>query len=251
MAKNISLLSIGAVLLLTAVIFIGMNFSSPHTITVEKTSQVPYQVTVPNEQQIASTNDYTLASNSYYYYHDIQIDSGQTFEVNWTSDNSITAYIMSENQFDNWNASNSGFSLFNSMNYLSTGSGSTGSLTYDVQGTGLYVAMLDNSGGLLGTGSSAYIYQFTLSKISYSQQTRYNTVNQTVTQNDNLYLEIGIVFLIAGACLIFTASKIREPNIVRKDRLMAQAPSYTYCPFCGTQLPDNAKYCNNCGKPLA
>jgi hypothetical protein len=106
---------------------------------------------------------------------------------------------MSENQFNNWNSSNSGFSLFNSISYLSTGSGSTGTITYNVQGTGSYVALLSNSGNLLGTGSSAYVYQFTLSKISYSQQTQYKTENQIVTQQDNLYLECGIVPLFAGS----------------------------------------------------
>jgi hypothetical protein len=202
-------LGTGALLLLVAIVFIGINFSSPHTVSVEKTVQVPYQVTVPNEQQIASTKDYTLESNYYYYYHDILIDSGQTFKVNWVSDNSITAYIMSENQFDNWNSSNSGFGLFNSISYLATGQGNSGNITYDVKGTGSYVAMLSNSGGLLGSGSSAFIYQFTLSRISYNQETQYNTETHTVVQSDNLYLEYGIVFLFAGIGSLVIGSYLR------------------------------------------
>lgn len=245
--------AIGGIICLCAVLLIAMNFVSPHTNTVERTVSTPYQITVPHEQQINSAKDETLESNYYRYYHDISLSAGDTFQVKWSSDNSITAYIMSENQFNDYNASASD-NLFYTMKYLSTGSGSTGTISYNIQGSGSYVAMLKNQGGLLGGGSSAFVYEFTLSKVTYSQETRYNTEKQTVIESDNLYLQAGGILLVVGIVATIVgliAGKNNGSSVLNIQQEQISQENSKYCLYCGTKLPSNAKYCNSCGQTVS
>jgi hypothetical protein len=247
-----TLLTIGSIICLCSVFLIAINYVPPHTNTVERTVSTPFQVSVPHEQQIASSKDETLQSNYYRYYHDIQLSAGDTFQVKWSSDNSINAYIMSENQFTDYNSSAS--NLFYTMKYLSTGSGSSGTITYSIQGTGSYVAMLKNQGGVLGGGSSAFVYEFTLSKVTYSQETRYNTERQTVIESDNLYLQVGGVALIVGIVTIVAGlmtGKRNNTSTLPVKQEYSNQESFKHCIYCGTKLPSNAKYCNNCGQTVS
>lgn len=243
----------GIIVCVLAVILIVMNFQTPHTNTVERTISTPYQVNVPHEEQIASTKDFTLESNHYRYYQNIPITSGQTFKITWSADNTITGYIMSQNQFDEWNKNKN--NLFNTINYLSTGFGNTKNVTYDVKGTGSYVAMLKNSGGFAGVGSSTYVYDFSLTKVTYNEETHYNTETQTTTETDNLYLIFGGILLVVGIVIVLVGSINRNNsqspvNTGQVNTNRGYQARTKYCLHCGTQLPANSKYCNKCGQSV-
>ncbi len=90
---------------------------------------------------------------------------------------------------------------------MATGEGRSGSLTYDVKNSDSYTAVLRNVGGFMG-GSSAQIYEFKLSAISYGTETQYTTEIQTVQQADNLYMYLGFAFIISGIGLFAFLQKV-------------------------------------------
>ena len=203
---NSNLKFIGIILIAIGFFFIPVNFVSPHTVLVETSVQVPNQVSVPNERSLGSMSSSTLDSNYYKYYNPVAITAGQTFKMTWSSDTSLTVYIFTQNQFSNYQSQQFGFNI----NYQATGSGKTGTLTYGVQDSDNYVALIKNGGSLFG-GSSAQVYQFTISSISYTNQTQYTTQTQIVPQNDNLYLYLGFIFMILGI-LMFLIFQKAIPN---------------------------------------
>lgn len=203
MPSNSNLKFIGVILFLIGLGFIFVNFSSPHIVLVQTSVQVPHQVTVPNESQAGSKSDFILENNQYWYFYNVTVSAGQTFKMTWSSDTSLTAYIFTQNQYNNWQSNSLGFSI----NYQATGSGKSGSLTYDVKDTDEYFAVLKNGGGLIG-GATAQVYQFTISRISYTAKTEYTPETQTVQQNDNLYLYLGFIFIILGICVFSILQKV-------------------------------------------
>jgi len=112
--------------------------------------------------------------------------------VTWSADNSITAYIFTKNQYNNYASNSFGFNT----NSEATGSGKTGTIAYDVGNRDNFVALLKNGGSYLG-GSSTQLYSFTTSKITYSSHTEYTTQTQIALQNDNLYLYLGFILQIS------------------------------------------------------
>ena len=212
---NSNLKFIGIILIVIGFFFIYANFVSPHTVLVETSVQVPNQVNVPNERSLGSASSFTLESNYYHYFYGVPITAGQTFKMNWSSDTSLTAYIFTQNQFSNYQSQQLGFNI----NYQATGLGKTGTLTYDVQDSDNYVAVIKNGGSLFG-GSSAQVYQFTISSISYTSQTQYTTQKQMVQQNDNLNLYIGFIFMILGILMfLFFQKAIPSKNTQSAENL--------------------------------
>lgn len=203
MSAKSNLKFIGIFLFLIGFGFIFVNFLYPHTSSVEKSVQVPYQVTVPNERLIASDSSRVLTSNQYWYYGNISINAGETFKMTWSADTSITGYIFTNNQYNNFASNHLSFNV----NCEATGSGKTGTITCDVKDRDNFVALLKNGGSLLG-GSSVQLYTFTISKITYSSQTEYTTETQTVEQDDNLYLYLGFGLVIVGICVFSVLQKV-------------------------------------------
>lgn len=179
--------SIGIIIFLIGVIFIPVNFFFPHTVLAPTSVQVPQQASVPSEHILGSMTSFTLQNNYYDYFYNVTIAAGLTFKMNWSSDTSLTAYILTSNQFNNYQSNQLGYGI----NYQATGSGRTGALTYDVQYSDRYVAMIINN-----AGASAEVYQFTESSISYTNQTQYTTQTQMLPHDDNLYLYLGVAFMI-------------------------------------------------------
>ncbi len=202
MPSNRNLKFISILLLLIGFCFVVVNFSSPRTVLVQTSVQVPNQVRVPNERSLGSSPSFALNSSGYEYYHPVAVMAGQTFKMTWSSNTSLTAYILTENQFSSYQSNQVSYAI----NYQAAGSGRTGTLTYDVQVADNYSALIGNVGSFLG-GASAQVYQFTESSISYINQTQYTKETQIVPQNDNLYLYLAFVVMISGILMFYFLQK--------------------------------------------
>ncbi len=193
---------IGIVLFLIGFGFVFANFLAPHTSAVEASVEVPHQVTVPHESTLRSYSNYVLETNHYSYLNPVGVSAGQTVKLTWSADASLTAYIFTQNQFNNYNKSGAF-----GVNYMATGEGRSGTLTYDVKNSDTYTAIIRNAGGLIG-GSSAQIYEFKLTAISYPTETQYTTEIQTVQKSDSLYLYLGFAVIAFGIAVFAVLQKV-------------------------------------------
>jgi hypothetical protein len=154
-----------------------VNFLSPHL------------VIVTNEKILDSYANSVLELTQNLYFNPKPITAGQTFKVTWSSDTSLEAYIFTQEQFNNYSVN-----FLYQIKYQAKGSGTNGSLTFNVQNSDNYTAVLRNNP--LMDGSSAQVYEFKMSSIVYS------------TENDNLYLYIGFVPILIGILLFLISRKL-------------------------------------------
>ena len=66
---------ITVIFLITGFIFISVNFISPHTILVEKTVQVPHQISIPIESHIDSMH-FSFLDRNYRYFPAVSANAG-------------------------------------------------------------------------------------------------------------------------------------------------------------------------------
>ena len=192
---------IAIISLLIGAFFTSFNFVSPHHILVKKSIQVPYEVSIPNETILGSKyGEVRVYSNI--YFPAIYIEANKTFQITWVSIYFATAYIFTQQQFNNYQSNAS----FDSEASVTTKQ--DGSVAYDVKDSGYYVAELN-------VGANQYIIDFNESVISYTNQTHYMTQTQNVTQKDNLYLYLGITLLVAGTISLLTYLGIERSNSKR------------------------------------
>jgi hypothetical protein len=207
---------ITVIFLITGFIFISVNFISPHTILVEKTVQVPHQISIPIESHIDSMH-FSFLDRNYRYFPAVSANAGQTLKLTWYSDIEILVFIFSQPQFSNFQSIfpqlNGSIHLFPTPFPLQTsGFGRrASSLSYNVTDTGYYVAVITNA----NYDYPAYVQvsHFDEFVISYTYQTELVTETQNVPQNDNLYLYIGSFLVIAGVLIALVFYRINKKKI--------------------------------------
>lgn len=199
---------IGIILLIVGLLFVSVNSITPHTVLIK----VSHQVSIPNFQTLASMNNFVLngypphntTADIYQYFPAVHIPNGQTLKVTWYSDIFLGVFIFSQEQFANFqsilpNMQSTGttpnaqaWANKNGITYEAVGwAAKSGKVSYNVTEAGNYVAVITNA---MYGAAYASISDFNETLISYNYQTNYT--NQK--QNDNLYLYIGVIFMILG-----------------------------------------------------
>lgn len=216
-SSNLKIIAI--TLLLIGIIFVSVNFISPHTVLVQKSVEVPHQVSIPNESSLSSRPAFNLNDSGYQYFPAVKITTGQTLELNWYSDIFLGVYIFSQEQFSNFQSifpktlaekgitsDPAAWANKNGITYEAAAwANKNGEVSYNVTESGDYVAVITNA--MYNGIAFAQIYYFNESLISYTYQTHYTTQIQNVTQNDNLYLYMGSVFIILAILIIFLSRR--------------------------------------------
>lgn len=103
-------------------------------------------------QVINSASWELLPSNGVY------VQAGKTLNLSWSADGSLNCYFVTANQYNNFKNSNGV-----SITYVGKGVSNQGSISYTVQNSDTYYAILYNDAlGILGAGPSVHLYQATL-----------------------------------------------------------------------------------------
>jgi hypothetical protein len=198
--KKVIALTVSSILLIVGLLFVSVNFISPHTVLIE----------VPNQEtrSLGAVEDFRLDSyyplmtqpspdDIYRYLPAVNVTTGQTLRVYWYSDVFLGVFISSEEEFTRFQSilSNIEFPSVsgavtwadeNGITYEAYDWGKKNTVvSYNVTETGNYVAVITNSGGV-----NAYVSYFSLDLIFTTQTTE--------KQSDSLYLYIGIVSIIMG-----------------------------------------------------
>jgi hypothetical protein len=92
----------------------------------------------------------------------------------------------------------------NGFTYEASGwANKNGNVSFSVTESRGYVAVITNA--MYDGGAGANIYEFNETLISY--QTQFTMQSQNVMQNDNLYLYIGVIFLVLGVLILSLSRK--------------------------------------------
>ena len=107
----------------------------------------------PN-QGINPTDAMVLPSTS----SGVNVQAGRTLSLSWSADGSLNCYIVTANQYNNFVNSNR-----INISYFQKGVGNQGSISYTVQNSDTYLAVLVNNADPL-FGGSVEVYQATLTE---------------------------------------------------------------------------------------
>jgi len=88
----------------------------------------------------------------------VNVQTGRTLSLSWSADGSLNCYIVTAHQYNNFVQSNR-----ISIAYFQKGVGSQGSISYTVQNSDTYLAVLVNNADPL-FGGSVEVYQATLTE---------------------------------------------------------------------------------------
>lgn len=195
--------------LLIGILFISLNVVAPNTMSVKKSVTVSQQVSIPHQQLIASEG-FTLKETSYVNLPAANLTTGEIFTVTWATDIFIDGYILSQQQFNELQKLPNVSYL---TNYEATGYAKQDlTLSYNVTESGSYLAVLVNNSPV-SDGFTVDVAYLSESSISYTYQTQNVVQSQIVQENDNLYLYIGIVFLIIEAITILLYKKASKKRL--------------------------------------
>jgi len=120
-------------------------YTPPITSTIAQSS--------PN-QGINPTDAMVLPSTS----SGVNVQAGRTLSLSWSADGSLNCYIVTANQYNNFVNSNR-----ISISYFQKGVGNQGSISYTIQNSDTYMAVLVNNADPL-FGGSVEVYQATLTE---------------------------------------------------------------------------------------
>jgi type II secretory pathway component PulC len=183
-SKFSNLKVIAIILLLIGSVFTSINLLSTHTILVKKLIQVPEEVSIPHRTVLGSkSGEVRVWSNL--YFPAVYIEANQTFQITWASIYFANAFIFTKQQFADYQSNESVDSE------ATVSAKQDGSVAYYVRDSGYYVAVLN-------VGANQAVYEFNESVISYTNQINYVIQMRNTPQKDNLYLYLGITFLVAG-----------------------------------------------------
>ena len=194
--------------MLIGIIFVSANFISPHTVKVEKSVQVLHILPMSSEHTLASTRNAALYDNNYLNFPAANISEKETLKVTWlSSSDNLEAYILTGDQFDEFQGQ-----IITYQNYTggyeakAVGGENGASLEFNVSKSGDYLAVLYSA-------KPSIVAYFNESTLFYNYPT-YITETRLVPQNDNLYLFVGIGFLIIGAvCLLVFRRHRKTTNL--------------------------------------
>ena len=213
------------ILLLTGAFFISLNFASPHTAPIRSS----YQTDTPNinyPNPVASVNN-TYLNGNYYYppfqppntdflnLPPISLHAGQGIEAKWDTDIYVTGFIFSEQQFNNFksvviqlNNNSFDFSAWASKNgtnfEASNVARKNGAVAFRATESGNYYAAIFLHGGFV------QVFDFKEYLVTYTAQ----------MEKDNLYLYIGVAFLIAAA--IITVTLISQLKNLKVSKIISK-----------------------------
>ena len=196
--SNLKLVSV--VLLLIGAALVTMNFFIPHTVSVQKPVQLAQQVGTKNFTQLASKEHFNFITSGYVFFPSVHIDAGAAISLSWESDVGATAYVFTPDQFSVFQSKFPDSDTF--YGYRSEAAYSAirhGSLVYNVSQSGDFVAVLSFRGSV---GEYVAVGQFNEYLLTYAYQTQYTTEIQMVPQGDDLYLYLGLVFVISGTATL-------------------------------------------------
>lgn len=230
--KTHTLAIITITFLLISAVLISANFVSPHSSFVQKSVTSSVQViVVSNSTNLKHEENLLLDYNSYQYLPAIKVSFGQ-INLIYHSDILLGVYIFSQAQFDHFQAIFPSIQHSNAVTYSASEwankSGFTyeaasweepslqdgESVSYNVTNTDNYYVVITNGncGGL--TNQFRFIaYYFNEFFDSFSYQTKDVTQTQIVSENDNLYLYVGSLFLVIGLVTV-----IASPLLFRRQR---------------------------------
>lgn len=149
---------IGAVMLMLIILSVYGCGSTTTIIQQAPSSTYTPTTTIPTwtgaNQVINSASWELLPSNG------VNVQAGKTLSLSWSADGDLKCYICTANQYNNFKNSNGV-----SINYFQKGEGSQGSISYTVQNTDTYYAILYNDAlGFLGVGPTVNLYQAILTE---------------------------------------------------------------------------------------
>jgi hypothetical protein len=191
-----------------------LNFIFPITVPIKKSVEVSEQVGIQHKQQLASMLGFVLNSSSDVYLPPVNLSTGETFQVNWYADIIINAYILTQQQFSDFQKLPD---VSDITTYEATGfANRNGVLSYNVSESGSYVAVLVNSSSR-SDGYTVSVAEFNESSISHTYQTQNTIQMKTFQQNDNLYLYLGFVFMGSGAIILLLYIRHRKiSNLIQQ-----------------------------------
>ena len=108
----------------------------------------------PPNQGINPTDAMVLPSTS----SGVNVQAGRTLSLSWSADGSLNCYIVTANQYNNFVNSNR-----INISYFQKGVANQGSISYTVQNSDTYLAVLVNNADPL-FGGSVEVYQATLTE---------------------------------------------------------------------------------------
>ena len=207
---------IGFILLLISSLFLIANFFSPHTVL----NKTPYQVNTENLHKIASMNNSYLNASAVNYVHfpSVNVSKGKAIKIEWNSEVWLGGFIFSKQQFADFQSivQNSSTTILtptakawaslNGIDYDASGWGKDTEVTTNVTKSEQYDCVVTNA--MYNEGAFAQISILEEYLIDYSIQTNY-TVS---AQKDNLYLYLGIAFIISAIFVMVSIPIKRLPS---------------------------------------
>jgi len=174
--------------------------TAQEVVQVPYTIQVPYQTTENREQTIATSGEEILSGGHHVPLpsNGISIDSGKTFQLSWSADGNLDAYIFTQTQFNYWKQ----WGI--PSNYEAYSHGKNGLISANIQHSDKYYAVVSNT-PILGPSVKLYQAQAILkwqeTVTKYRNETQYQTEYVSKEVNSNLYLYSGLVIFGIGVVI--------------------------------------------------
>ena len=109
---------------------------------------------VQNPLVVASATPNTIISGNSFIYFGGYVEAGHTLTSSWSADGSLDCFIATENQLNNYKSS-----LM--LSYLASGSGSSGTISANIQNSDMYYAIVRNT---WSTSMPVKLYQAELTR---------------------------------------------------------------------------------------
>jgi hypothetical protein len=182
-----ALVGLGIVLILSGVMLVLLNGTSPHLQQVHDYVQVPYQATEGRQEVIGTVQDEELEGGHFECWNRT-IQSGKTGEITWNGTGLLYVYVLTESQFHTLKI------MGTAPSHLASDYASSGTITYNIQDNGTYYFAVSNP--WIFTTLDLYSAR---ARVLWSETvTKYRTESVNRNVADNLYLYAGLSCIIAG-----------------------------------------------------
>lgn len=226
-----------------AIVIIGIVLSaSMFIIQFPTTAQVPYQVQVPYQTTETQTQNLDHKENyqipaSHWAYSNFTLDAGKTLVFSWSTDSSVSAYVLSSSQYSSFRLLGIAFSALASKT-----ASPSGTITYQVQDTELYFVVITNPSSMNPVNVASYSsnLQWQQEVTKYRTETQYRT--ETVYSTSSFGINLGISVLVLG-CIITPLSFVNIKPIMIKAKTINRST----CVYCGSTYKKNLDQCPHCG----